>query len=256
MYLRTANNFFKLLSLDRQVNEQTRRVVIFLYLRRAFLWIPYTLDYRPVKDELVVTITREMYSIFHLPMCDAHIAEMKIFLRYSKRQFRKAVLPPHRSATLTITHVVVIRFSLQPPLLIPVIVRETSANASLYRARCYKLWRNGRARNDNRKLGAAGRITASWCNWPRLGKNATREWIVTMSDGLSGRDGLFVRTAYGLLCNSIKFYRDFRRYGIISVSRVTLEIAYTRIRAAASPISPVLSIINEWSSSVETAWYY
>lgn len=35
MYLRIANNFFKLLSLDRQVNEQTQRVVIFLYLQRC-----------------------------------------------------------------------------------------------------------------------------------------------------------------------------------------------------------------------------
>lgn len=131
MYLRTANNFFKLLSLDRQVNEQTRRVVIFLYLRRAFLWIPY-IRLQTSKGWARRDYNTWMYSIFHLPVCDAHIiAEMKIFLRYSKRQFWKAVLPPHRSATLTITRG---GDPLQPPLLIPVIVRETSANASLYRA--------------------------------------------------------------------------------------------------------------------------
>lgn len=97
-----------------------------------------------------------MYSIFHPLMCDAHIAEIKNFLLYSKRQFWKAVLPPHRSAKLTIGWFGTLssRRYLFPRLY----EREnvTSANASLYRARYYKLWRNGRARNDNTKKRLLG----------------------------------------------------------------------------------------------------
>lgn len=113
-----------------------------------------------------------------------------------------------------------------PPVRRDCLRNVTPANASLYRASYYKLWWNGRERNDNTKKRLLEGLPQRRDATGRDPEKVHRENESRTIRRIIRTRQIIRRTAYGLLYNLIKFHHDFRRYGIISIASYTRNCVY------------------------------